>query len=46
MFVNSLLDEINNKADVEVDSIAEEIKSYILNFKETSKVANFISCEN
>jgi hypothetical protein len=45
-FTNALWKEIDNKAEVEVESIGEEIKNYILSFKECNKVANFFSCES
>ena len=31
---------------MEVESISDEIKNYILSFKESNNVTNFISCEN
>ena len=43
--MSSLIDEMNSKADVEVGAIQEEIKNYILNYKECTKMANYLSCE-
>lgn len=45
-FITAVMEEIEDKAEVEVNSANDEIKSYIDNFKETSRLPNLFSCEN
>lgn len=39
------MNELEDRAEVEVDSINDEVKNYISNFKENSRAFSLFSCE-